>query len=614
MKIYENPLVFNLLKAVSIIILIAVFALNYLSMPLWDCDFWWHIATGRHIVETGSLPEKDPFSYTTTMEENKNPFPEWENFVLKQYWLSQIILYEIYDYTGSAGIIIFRTLMLGLTIIIVFWRLHKWRVSFPVSFFFIFLLYLATIRTTGERPVLFTIFFTAVVFFILEDFREKKNKRIFLLAPLMLIWANMHGGFIIGIFIVIAFMLGEGINFFRRKNVFTKNEFFLFYAVSVLAVGITFINPAKWDAISIAINIPFKYKSIHQNIQEYYSAYHLYKYNISSLPYEYVFLAALYPIIFFVKNKGIQLTHIILLSFLLIPSISARRFMIYYMVIGTMILGMAADTMITDLFKRKLSASGYKKIIFGLTFVSLISAGFYLVGNIYNLSPLRLDVARNSVTPVGAVDFIEKNKLKGNMFNEYSYGGYITWRLYPYHKTFIDTRALNITVRMEYIWILQANKKNLNDKNIQKSNTPLWEALLNHYNINYIVSSPTIMFLGEAHPLIFELCKSDKWVPVYSDHMSIIFIRNLERNEDIIEKNRLQVEEIYNTIIYQSINHALNNKKNPRSFVTIGDTFYKMERLKDALKAYQYALDRYPDDAATLEKIKQLEFKLNDKE
>lgn len=614
MKIYENPLVFNVLKAVAIIILIATFVLNYLSISLWDGDFWWHIATGRHIVETGSIPEKDPFSYTTAMEENKNPFPEWENFVLKQYWLSQIILYHIYDYAGPAGIIIFRTLLLGLTIIIVFWRLHKWRVSFPVSFFFVFLLYVATVRTTGERPVLFTIFFTAVVFFILEDFRENKNRRIFLLVPLMLVWANMHGGFIIGIFIVIAFLLGEGINIFRRKSVFTRNEVFLFYAASLLAIGITSINPTRWDAISIAINIPFKYKTIHQNIQEYYSIYYLYKYNISSLPYEYILLAALYPIIFFARNKSIQLTHIILLSFFLVPSISARRFMIYYMVIGAMILGKAADTMMTDLLKKKLSASGYKKIIFGLTFVSLISAGFYLAGNIHNSNPLRLDVARNYSVPVGAVDFIEKNKLRGNVFNDYIYGGYISWRLYPYHKTFIDTRALNITVRMEYAWILQANKKISDDKNIQTSKTPLWETLLNHYNINHIVLSPINIFSGEVYPLILELCKSDKWAPVYSDHISVIFVKNLERNKAIIEKNRLQVEEVYNTIIYRSINHALNNKKNPRSFVAVGDTFYEMKRLEDALKAYRYALEKAPDDSATMEKIRQLKSELSGKD
>ena len=197
-KIYDNPAILNTIKIFSIIILFAAFILSYLSFSLWDYDFWWHIATGGYIVSTGSLPDKDPFSYTSSLEENRNPFPEWENFILKQYWFSQIIFYLIYDNTGPAGIIILRALLLTMTLIMVLWRLQRWHVSFPVSFIFIFILFLATLKTVGERPVLITILFTAVVLFLLEDFKDSRTRRIFLLAPLMLLWSNMHGGLLLG--------------------------------------------------------------------------------------------------------------------------------------------------------------------------------------------------------------------------------------------------------------------------------------------------------------------------------------------------------------------------------------------------------------------------------
>jgi hypothetical protein len=69
----------------------------------------------------------------------------------------------------------------------------------------------------GERPVLVTIFFTALTFFILEDFKVKKDKRIFLLLPLMVLWANLHGAFIIGILIITVFMFAEGLKIFLKK-------------------------------------------------------------------------------------------------------------------------------------------------------------------------------------------------------------------------------------------------------------------------------------------------------------------------------------------------------------------------------------------------------------
>ena len=161
------------------IILISAFVLSFLTVPLWDYDFWWHIATGRYIVETGSLPEKDLFSYTSTLAENKNVFPVWENFILKQYWLSQIIFYLIYDYTGPKGIIILRTVLLVLTLLIVFWRLQRWSVSFPVSFIFVFTLFTLLTRSTGERPVLFTIFLLPLPFSCWMILRIIKAKRFF---------------------------------------------------------------------------------------------------------------------------------------------------------------------------------------------------------------------------------------------------------------------------------------------------------------------------------------------------------------------------------------------------------------------------------------------------
>ena len=174
MKIFENTEIFRAVKLIAIIILIASFHITLLSWPLWDYDFWWHIATGRYIVETGTIPAHDPFSYTSALTENKNIFPVWENFILKQYWLSQVIFYLIYDYAGAKGIIIMRTALLLSTLILVFWKLQKYSVSFPVSFIFSFLLFMALSRSTGERPVLFTIFFTALTFFILDDFKLKR--------------------------------------------------------------------------------------------------------------------------------------------------------------------------------------------------------------------------------------------------------------------------------------------------------------------------------------------------------------------------------------------------------------------------------------------------------
>lgn len=59
---------------------IAVFSLGWVALrPIWDVDIFWHIAAGRWILEQGSLPTKDIFTYL-------EPVPEWYTF----QWLYEV--------------------------------------------------------------------------------------------------------------------------------------------------------------------------------------------------------------------------------------------------------------------------------------------------------------------------------------------------------------------------------------------------------------------------------------------------------------------------------------------------------------------------------------------
>ena len=52
---------------------------------------------------------------------------------------------------------------------------------------------------------------------------------------------------------------------------------------------------------------------------------------------------------------------------------------------------------------------------------------------------------------------------------------------------------------------------------------------------------------------------------------------------------------------------------NPRFLVSIGDTFYKMGRLNDALTAYKYANNRMPENMLVRDKIAQIETEIKNK-
>src|SRR3990172_9986676 len=56
-----------------------------------DPDYWWHLRTGRLIVETGSLPQADPFSFTAAGS-------DW----LAHEWLAEVVIYRLPAAGGPA--------------------------------------------------------------------------------------------------------------------------------------------------------------------------------------------------------------------------------------------------------------------------------------------------------------------------------------------------------------------------------------------------------------------------------------------------------------------------------------------------------------------------------
>lgn len=589
---------------IFVILLIVAFVL-LLKPEIWDPDFWWHIATGREIVNTGSIPDKDVLSFTSGMQENRNLYPERENFILKQYWLAQIMYYLTFKHVGPAGIAFIRALILSLLIFFILLRLHRWGVSTAISFFAGFaMLMMMVSRNTGDRPVLFTLLFVAVTFFVLEDFREKKDRRIFLLVPLMLLWANLHGGFIIGVLMIAVYMATEGVYIVRKNTEYTRKELSFFYSATALAIGFSFLNPCGWDAFAIAFSS--KYLPFTQGVQEYDSPYLVFlKEKLAPVDKWYFISAILFPVAVVLRNKKFDLTHLILLSGLLVASVFGIRFVVYYEIIAVMIIGRELDAWLRDVISARFSLEAHEKLMHWLSAAACISLSVFLVG-IYEQISIKT-ISSRFLVPAAAVDFLEKQQIKGNMFNDYGLGGYLAWRLHPWKKTFIDTRGLNLGVINEHSAVMIARNSFFGPEP-SKTKGPLWERILDHYNIDILLLTYLDVH-GTVFPLIFKLAENDKWVPVFSDATAVVYVRKNERNNAVIEKFRLSHDTVYNAVIFRSAALAIANQASPRALLSLGQTFYNMRRLKDSLAAYQYAFQRLPSPELEAQ-IKKIEAEL----
>jgi hypothetical protein len=136
--------------------------------------------------------------------------------------------------------------------------------------------------------------------------------------------------------------------------------------------------------------------------------------------------------------------------------------------------------------------------------------------------------------PVKAADFILANKLQGNMYNDYGWGGYLIWRLGPERKVFSDGRNLNSEALLHNYLIDTVQIK-------YDTNELVWKSLLHKYDINYIVTFSRTQS-GQVTPLTNALLSDSEWVPVFSHRASrsVIFTRNIPDNYAVISNRSFE--------------------------------------------------------------------------
>ena len=188
-------------------------------------------------------------------------------------------------------------------------------------------------------------------------------------------------------------------------------------------------------------------------------------------------------------------------------------------------------------------------------------------------------------SPKGAADFLGNVKIKGNMFNNYAFGGYLIWRLYPDKKVFFDSRGLEPDVYMEYQNVI----------NVNKTKPHSWDDIIKKYNISYVVMPPIFKF-GRIYDLVEQLFISDDWVLIYMDHLSLIFLRNDPANSSVIEKFAIDKRNGLYTIITQTSARAMEFRDNPYYLISIGEVFFMMGKFDDVEKAFKMAYERDPDN------------------
>lgn len=387
-----------------------------------DYDFWARLIVGKSFFQTGTLFNYDFYSYGTTHE------------FIDHEWGSSLVFYLIQNNFGDIGLFIFKSLIIFLTIftIIKTIKLDNKDIKLHFLFFFFAIQAISYNIFSTIRCQTFSFLFFAIFFYILKYAKINKNYRILWCLPILnIIWANMHGGFVLGIVLIVLFCIGEFLN--------NNKKYSKYLAITALLCGFTtLINPYGIKYINFIIDA-FKLNRIY--ITEWQSAFFSKYFKYSLLKFKIFFFMALslflYSIVKNIKNSGfiefykkIDKTKYIILLFMMLISIKALRCHVFF--VYSVIILCYSD--FYEIFNKKLPKiidNTKEIIIFVLIAISTIS-------HLYDYKFInRID---KTDYPYQMVEFIKENNIKGNVFVNFHDASYVIYKLYPNNHIFMDGR------------------------------------------------------------------------------------------------------------------------------------------------------------------------------
>jgi hypothetical protein len=194
-----------------------------------DVDLWGHVLFGRDIVNQREIPVTDPYSFTSDRP--------WTN----HEWLAESIMYLSYRMMGPTGLVALRLLTIVLVGLLVSASIRTEQMSQAGRDLLIMLGVILTLpRTQHVRPQLFSVLLFGVLLLILTRADRGNRRALWLVPPLMAAWANLHGGWMVGLG---TFGLWSAWAFIREARWAARAQTAMILGLSVLA---TLVNPYGW--------------------------------------------------------------------------------------------------------------------------------------------------------------------------------------------------------------------------------------------------------------------------------------------------------------------------------------------------------------------------------
>ena len=512
-----------------------------------DDDVFWHLATGRYIVETHHVPSTDIFGYVTQGQ-------KWMPFE----WGWDVLTYGLYNIGGYTALSIFRTIIFLLIFYLFFHILRKFKVSYTIIFLFLTILAFGIIDRLTPRPHIISMLFFVLLLYIIISYKyfNRTNYKILFFIPLIfLIWANMHMGIIAGIFLMGIFVFSEIIIYLKPHNFSSKEiiplskpELIRLVLIFSASIIVMLINPNSFATYIYAYD--HTNMKLLETINEWRSPFDaMFGKGFVTNIYKFFLFGGVLILYYAYKKKDV-FAALIFIGFA-IYSVRAVRFTVDYLIIIIIFLVISVSFIINNLknegIKKFFYSSPVPKLILEVILlffiVNLPNDKLYLDHlQYYRVSGFGIN---SDFIPTQMFDFMKANNIPGigeKPLNHFGNGGFLVWN-FPQSKNFIDSRNLNDEIFNEYNTLI--------------AKKPGFENKLKQYDFDYslylapdLVRAPQEM---EQTIISYMSKRPEEWKLVFWDDKSFLFLKNLPKFKEIIDKSEYKYLTPYNFLYNKNV-------------------------------------------------------------
>lgn len=503
-----------------------------------DLDLWLHLASGRHIVQTMSVPSVDFLSCSIAGQ-------HWVN----HEWLFQVGIYYLYEMFGPAGWAQMQMVLVSVTMLfLVLVGFQKDRLlQMLIPLIAVFAVYQQRFTV---RPDLFSLLFFSVYIYIMSTHIDKKWS-LFVLFIVQVLWTNIHGFFFFGPFLL---LIGIGSEWIKEKITLPyewndvgrlteeENQWMKYcFLASIVAC---LVNPQFIEGAMYPINVLM---SISGDSQIFFKYIQELQKPIPSLmsfadrDYQYFKLLIILSAISFVFNrKRIDISALILWGLFLAFSLKAMRnvsffaFAAYYALMSNLFYfdwKQVVPLRFVDARFKYLTLAFVNILIIVWLFGyanTMFSRGYFDFDNFQKKSEFGGVTLRGY--PDKAVDFLVENKIHGNFLNDFNSGAYLLGRTHPQIKVFIDgrTEAYGSAFFKQYkdLW--------------ENGNREIFDRVVKEYKITGALLNSSRAQIPA--PLLKLFYDDPEWALVYFNYDAMIFLKRVKMNQRVIDQYEMDLE------------------------------------------------------------------------